>query len=67
LAKHNFGEVVGKCDVCTINLWDASNGEPAIWPCNIKNCPYESAEEQHAHLSLPVGGDVGSGLGQIDF
>ena len=39
MAKKDYGLVVGKCEVCTINLWDASGGEPAIWPCNIKDCP----------------------------
>ena len=66
MAKQHFGEAVGKCSICTINLWDASNGEPAIWPCNIKDCPYESPNEQHTHTQIHHG-SVGSGLGQIDF
>ena len=48
MAKKDYGLVVGKCEICTINLWDASGGEPAIWPCNIKDCPYETYQEQHA-------------------
>jgi len=67
LAKKHFGEVVGKCSVCTINLWDKSNSEPAIWPCNVKDCPYENADEQHLHLNIKHGGEMGSGLGQIDY
>lgn len=67
MAKHDFGEVVGKCEICTINLWDLSGGEPAVWPCGIKNCPYESSNEQNQHLKIAHGGGMGSGLGQIDF
>ena len=67
MAKHNFGEVVGKCSVCTINLWDLSGGEPAVWPCGIKDCPYEDHSEQNQHLKIAHGGGMGSGLGQIDF
>lgn len=67
MAKHNFGEVIGKCEICTINLWSSTDGEPAIWPCNIKDCPYESKADQHAHLKFRHGGEMGSGLGQIDF
>lgn len=67
MAKKDFGEAVGKCSVCTINLWDASGGEPAIWPCNIKDCPYEDAGHQHAHHGVVHGSPFGSGLGQIEF
>ena len=67
MAKKDFGEVVGKCSVCTINLWNASGGEPAIWPCNIKDCPYEDVKHQHAHHEIAHGSPFGSGLGQIDF
>jgi|TARA_B100000035_G_C21024268_1_gene565453 hypothetical protein len=67
MAKHNYGEVVGKCLTCTINLWSSANGDPVIWPCNINGCPYESEGEQHAHLNQPHGGEMSSGLGQIDF
>ena len=31
MAKQHFGEAVGKCSIATINLWDMSGGEPAIW------------------------------------
>jgi hypothetical protein len=48
-------------------MWDASGGEPAIWPCNIKGCPYEDEKNQHAHHSIKHGSPFGSGLGQIDF
>jgi len=67
MAKHNYGEVVGKCKICTINLWSSASNEPVIWPCNVKDCPYESVDEQHTHLSMAHGGEMGSGLGQIDF
>ena len=67
MAKQYFGEVVGKCVVCTINLWDESNGEPAIWPCGVKDCPYEDSKLQNQHLKVDHRGAVGSGLGQIEF
>jgi len=67
MVKKDFGNAVGKCSVCTINLWDASGGEPAVWPCNLEGCPYEKPEEQNRHFSLEFKGQVGSGLGQIDF
>lgn len=67
MAKKDYGNVVGKCDVCTINLWDLSAGGPAIWPCNVEGCPYEEHKEQHSHLQISHGGEMGSGLGQIDF
>lgn len=67
MAKQYFGEVVGKCSICTINLWDESNGEPAIWPCGVKECPYEDSKLQNQHLKVEHRGAVGSGLGQIDF
>ena len=41
MAKKDFGNVVGKCEICTINLWDSTDGKPAIWPCNVNGCPYE--------------------------
>lgn len=67
VAKKDFGEAVGKCSICTINLWSASDSEPAIWPCNIKDCPYEDEKNQHAHHDVRHGSPFGSGLGQIDF
>ena len=67
MAKKDYGNVIGKCEICTINLWDASGGMPAIWPCNVPKCPYEKGEDQHTHLSIKHGGEMGSGLGQIDF
>lgn len=38
----------GKCKVCGINLWEETGGKPAIWPCGVQNCPYETEEEQRA-------------------
>lgn len=67
MAKHDYGEVVGKCEICTINLWSSADGEPVVWPCNIESCPYEAKTEQHRHLKIEHGGGMGSGLGQIDF
>lgn len=67
MAKHEYGEVVGKCEICTINLWSSTGGEPVVWPCNVESCPYEGKEEQNQHLKIAHGGEMGSGLGQIDF
>ena len=67
MAKHNYGDVTGKCEICTINLWSSAQDKPVIWPCNVKDCPYESTSDQHAHLTIKHGGEMGSGLGQIDF
>ena len=47
MARRNFGKVTGSCSVCTINLWDSCDGKPAIFPCNLKGCPYEDASVQN--------------------
>ena len=47
MAKKDFGTAVGKCEICTINLWDSTDGKPAIWPCNVNGCPYESKAKQN--------------------
>jgi hypothetical protein len=65
MPKKDYGDVLGKCSICTINLWSSTDGLPVIMPCNVKNCPYESADEQHAHLLKREYGSVGSGIGQI--
>ena len=67
MAKQHFGEAVGKCPICTINLWDMSDGKPAIWPCGVADCPYEDPAIQNQHLKVEHRGAVGSGLGQIEF
>ena len=67
VAKKDFGEVVGKCSVCTINMWDASGGEPAIWPCNVKGCPYEDEKNQHAHHILSMVHLLVQGLDRLTF
>lgn len=43
-----FGEKVGVCKVCEINLWSAHNNGPAIFPCGVLSCPYESKREREA-------------------
>mgnify|MGYP003129726179 FL=1 len=65
MPKKDYGEVVGKCKICTINLWSSSHTMPVVWPCNIKDCPYEDPKEQNSHLNQRNYGYVGSGLGQI--
>ena len=47
--KKDYGLSSGKCEVCTINLWEDHNNKPVIWPCNIKDCPYEDPKKQHQH------------------
>lgn len=44
MVKMNFGTKTGTCEVCGINCWD--NGKPAIWPCGVNGCPYETKEQQ---------------------
>jgi len=65
MAKRNFGECTGKCTVCTINLWEATDNKPAVFPCNIEGCPYEDAKSQHRHIGFGAYSLTGSGLGQL--
>mgnify|MGYP001216564236 FL=1 len=65
MPKKDYGEAIGKCSICTINLWSSTDGLPVVWPCNIKDCPYEDSSEQHAHHHRREFGVVGSGIGQI--
>jgi hypothetical protein len=67
MAKKDLGECVGKCSVCTINLWSSTEGKPAVWPCNIGGCPYEDPKKQNSHISEQLASLIGSGLSQIDF
>lgn len=67
MAKKDFGTAVGKCEICTINLWDSTGGKPAIWPCNIEKCPYEDPARQNRHIGESILSATGSGLAQIDF
>ena len=32
MPKKDFGEVLGKCKICTINLWSKTDGLPVILP-----------------------------------
>jgi len=41
-----FGEVVGTCKVCDINLWSNCDGRPAIFPCGVLNCPHETDKDR---------------------
>ena len=63
MAKKSFGEVTGKCSVCTINLWDSMDNKPAVFPCNLEGCPYEKADEQNRHIGFNLYSLTGSGLG----
>ena len=67
MAKKDYGECVGKCSICTINLWSSTDGKPVVWPCNIDNCPYEDPAKQNRRLSGDLTSLIGSGLAQIDF
>ena len=63
-----LGLVVGKCEICT-KIYGTHLEVSHIWPCNIKDCRgYETnISKQHAHHKIKHGGEMGSGLGQIDF
>lgn len=67
MAKKDYGEAVGKCEVCTINLWDSASDKPVIWPCNIEGCPYEDPDKQNLKEDRELFSVIGSGLAQIDF
>jgi len=40
------GKRTGSCPVCQINCWEKQNNMPAIFPCGIAGCPYETQEFQ---------------------
>lgn len=65
MAKQNYGECVGKCSICTINLWSSTKDKPAIFPCNIEGCPYEKPENQNRRSSILDFSLTGSGLAQL--
>jgi len=45
--KRNILTAVGKCKICTINLYEIKGkAQPQIFPCGLENCPYETKEEQ---------------------
>lgn len=61
-----YGENTGSCSICGINLWSASDGKPAIFPCGVKGCPYETEEEQAAiSMSGALFSEQGSSLQQL--
>ena len=64
--KIDYGEKLGTCEVCSIALWSSTDSKPAIFPCNIKGCPYEKEEEQNQKSLLEAFSMTGSGLSQID-
>jgi hypothetical protein len=66
MAKQTYGECVGKCSVCTINLWSNTGGKPVVFPCNIESCPYEDPKKQNRHLGHSLMSATGSGLAQIE-
>ena len=35
MAKHNYGDVTGKCDM-HYKFWSSAQDKPVIWPCNVK-------------------------------
>jgi len=65
MAKQNYGTCTGKCPICTINIWDASDDKPVIWPCNILGCPHEDPKKQNLRIGLEFRSITGSGLAQI--
>ena len=44
--KQDFGENTGSCSICGINLWSSCDNKPAIFPCGVNLCPYETSEQQ---------------------
>jgi hypothetical protein len=66
MAKQDYGDCVGKCSICTINLWSSAGGKPVVFPCNIEKCPYELASKQNRHLGVNLMSQTGSGLAQIE-
>ena len=50
MPKRDLPDPVGKCKICTINLFDFKdkgvNPRPAVFPCGIKDCPFETEEDQ---------------------
>jgi hypothetical protein len=60
-----FGETTGTCSVCDINLWSTCDGKPAIFPCGVKGCPYETEEEQSKIELKGVFSEHGSSLQQL--
>lgn len=65
MTKRDFGEITGKCPICSINLWSSANNNPVILPCNLEDCPYEDAQIQHSHNHIEFS-STGSGLAQLD-
>ena len=45
--KKEYGKITGRCSVCTINCWEKTEGKPAIFPCGITDCPYETKKYQN--------------------
>jgi hypothetical protein len=62
MAKKNFGDKVGTCKICGINLWSASNGKPAIFPCGVASCPYELEGAQFVEHEFS---NLGSSIAQL--
>lgn len=60
--KKDFGTRVGSCAICDINLWDKYGGKPAIMPCGVKGCTYETSYKIERIEFSPMG----NGLAQID-
>mgnify|MGYP000038265617 FL=1 len=60
-----FGEILGTCKVCDINLWSNCDGGPAIFPCGVLNCPHETAEERLAANQPMLLSAQGSSLAQL--
>jgi len=58
----DYGEAVGKCEICTINCWSSADGKPVVWPCNIAGCPYEDPEQQNTRSLIELRSPIGSSL-----
>jgi len=74
-----YGNIVGQCKICGINLWSKCQNKPAIFPCGIvartvkdgskiikvENCPYETDEDRALLLQEDERSMQGSGLAAV--
>ena len=57
-----LGTKSGTCSVCGINCWEEPSGKPSVWPCGVKACPYETAEQQARIGTDYERSDIGTSL-----
>jgi len=57
-----IGTKTGVCTVCGINCWEETSGKPAVWPCGVNQCPYETKAQQAMIGSDYEVSDIGGSL-----